>query len=66
MGSRDLDRFPLTPKEIERLEAMRARMRLIEAGARRNLRKLHELSARGEAEPRTFIEKIRALLPNTP
>ena len=63
---RDLDRFPLTPLELERIESMRARARAVEENARRELHELHELSARGEASPLTFIEKIRALLPAAP
>lgn len=63
---RDLDRRPLTPAEIECRERDAARIRVAIQNAKVEMQRLHELSARGEAEPRTFIEKIRALLPDTP
>lgn len=63
---RDLDRLPLTPVEIERIERNEARIRVALQNAKAEMRRLHALSARGEAEPLTFTEKMRLLLPGAP
>lgn len=61
MGMRDLDRHPLTPAEQARIERIEAALRKRHEDARKELRRLHWLSACGKAKPLTFIEKMRQL-----